>query len=88
MDDTTQDNEPTDKRDCEATKNAGRQPAQGTITGPDATTKTLDQDAAQGSGADDAEAAKLNAKIQADAQMKFRARTAGGRFRTPRSKGK
>jgi len=72
----------------EALKNGGRPLARGTAIGPNATTKTLDKDAAQGSSPDDAEAAKLNAKIQADAQMKFSARTTHGKFRAPRSKGK
>jgi hypothetical protein len=56
--------------------------------GPTATTKTLDTEIAQGSSAADREAAKLGAKIQADAQMKFSARATDGKFRAPRSKGK
>jgi hypothetical protein len=47
------------------------------VVGPNATTN-----------ADDAEAAKLNTRIQANAHMKFSARTTQGKFRTPRSKGK
>jgi hypothetical protein len=50
--------------------------------------QTIEKEAAQGSSTADAEAAKLNAKIQADGRMKFRAHTAQGRFRTPRSKGR
>lgn len=69
-------------------QNARRPVARGTTTGPNATTETLDKDAAQASSADDAAAAKLNAKIQADGQMKFSARTEHGKFRTPRSKRK
>jgi hypothetical protein len=78
----------TAKGYLETMKNAGRPLARATTTGPTATTKTLDKDIAPGSSADDAEAAKLNAKIQADAQMKFSARTTNGKFRTPQSKGK
>jgi hypothetical protein len=71
----------------EVPMNAGRPPAKGTTPGPDANTKTLDKDAAELSSTDTAEAVKLHAKIEADAQMKFSARTTHGRFRTPRSKG-
>jgi hypothetical protein len=90
MDDRTQDkhHEPTAKPNGERNQDAGGTPARGTTIGPTATTKTLDREAAQGSSTADAEAAKLSAKIQADAQMKFSARTTDGKFRAPRSKGK
>lgn len=84
MTDTTQDTLP-ESFDEAAT---GVPVAGGTTIGPDATTKTLDKEAAQGNSADDAEVAKLNARIQADGQIKFSARTEQGRFRAPRSKGK
>jgi hypothetical protein len=90
MDDTTQDkqHEPTAKEYGEAIQDAGGTLAKGTTIGSKATTKTLDREAAQGSSASEAEAANLNAKIQADTQIKFSARTTNGKFRTPRSKGK
>lgn len=89
MDDTTQDkHEPTAKPHGERSRDADGTPATGTIMGPTATTKTLDTEIAQGSSAADREAAKLGAKIQADAQMKFSARATDGKFRAPRSKGK
>jgi len=50
--------------------------------------KTVDKEAAPGGDADDVETPTLNAAIQAGARMKFSARTAQGRFRAPRSKGK
>jgi hypothetical protein len=69
-------------------KNADSSLGRGTAEGPNATTKTLDNEAAQVSRADDEETAMLNAKIQADGQMKFSARTRDGKFRTPRIKRK